>query len=317
MERDNTFHIPTDYLQAVQHAWSQYATFPGGENASYIPYLASVPAHLSAVAIVTCEGDVFSQGDVEYRFALESISKVCTLALALEDVGARAVQDKIGADPTGLPFNSVIALELHHGKPLSPLVNAGAMSAVSLIHASDRENRWARILAMQQQLAGAMITLSDEVNHSEQATNFHNRAIAWLLYSAGTMYCDAMEACDVYTRQCSTLINTVELATLGATLASGGVNPRTKTQVLKAANTPLILAEMTMEGMYGSSGDWAYTVGLPAKSGVGGGVVAVVPGVLGIAAFSPPLDEAGNSVRGQKMVASVAHQLGYNLYRGG
>lgn len=157
--------------------------------------------------------------------------KVCTLALALEDVGPQAVQDKIGADPTGLPFNSVIALELHGGKPLSPLVNAGAIATTSLINAENIEQRWQRILHIQQQLAGEQVALSDEVNQSEQTTNFHNRAIAWLLYSAGYLYCDAMEACDVYTRQCSTLINTVELATLGATLAAGGVNPLTHKRV--------------------------------------------------------------------------------------
>ncbi|AHM72115.1 glutaminase A [Yersinia hibernica] len=301
--------------QVVKDAYSQYSTLAGGENASYIPYLASVPSQLAAVAIVTVDGDIISQGDADFRFALESISKVCSLALALEDIGPQAVQDKIGADPTGLPFNSVIALELHNGKPLSPLVNAGAMSTVSAIKASSREERWARILDMQQQLVGAPIALSDEVNHSEQTTNFHNRAIAWLLYSAQTMYCDPMEACDVYTRQCSTLLNTIELATMGATFAAGGINPVTKKRVLTATNTPFILAEMTMEGLYGSSGDWAYTVGLPGKSGVGGGILAVVPGVMGIAAFSPPLDPVGNSVRGQKMVASVAQQLGYNLYK--
>lgn len=300
--------------QAASDAFSQYSTFSGGENASYIPFLANVPGELAALAIVTVDGDVISQGDAQYRFALESISKVCTLALALEDVGPQAVQDKIGADPTGLPFNSVMALELHNGKPLSPLVNAGAMSTVSLVKAINPEDRWLRILAMQQQLAGAPIALSDEVNESEQTTNFHNRAIAWLLYSADAMYCDPLEACDVYTRQCSTLLNTVELATMGATLAAGGINPMTKKRVLTASNTPYILAEMMMEGMYGSSGDWAYTVGLPAKSGVGGGIVTVVPGVMGIAAFSPPLDSGGNSVRGQKMAAAVARQLGYNLF---
>ncbi|MGT3164320.1 glutaminase A [Yersinia enterocolitica] len=300
----------------VKDSYSQYSTLAGGANASYIPYLASVPSQLAGLAIVTIDGDIISQGDTDFRFALESISKVCSLALALEDIGPQAVQDKIGADPTGLPFNSVIALELHNGKPLSPLVNAGAMSTVSAIKASNREDRWARILDMQQQLVGAPIALSDEVNHSEQTTNFHNRAIAWLLYSAQAMYCDPMEACDVYTRQCSTLLNTIELATMGATFAAAGVNPVTKEQVLTASNTPFILAEMTMEGMYGSSGDWAYTVGLPGKSGVGGGILAVVPGVMGIAAFSPPLDPVGNSVRGQKMVASVAQQLGYNLYKG-
>ncbi|CQJ17023.1 TPA: glutaminase A [Yersinia enterocolitica] len=302
--------------QVVKDSYSQYSTLAGGENASYIPYLASVPSQLAGLAIVTIDGDIISQGDADFRFALESISKVCSLALALEDIGPQAVQDKIGADPTGLPFNSVIALELHNGKPLSPLVNAGAMSTVSAIKASNREDRWARILDMQQQLVGAPIALSDEVNHSEQTTNFHNRAIAWLLYSAQAMYCDPMEACDVYTRQCSTLLNTIELATMSATFAAAGVNPVTKKQVLTASNTPFILAEMTMEGMYGSSGDWAYTVGLPGKSGVGGGILAVVPGVMGIAAFSPPLDPVGNSVRGQKMVASVAQHLGYNLYKG-
>lgn len=306
---------PLHLQQVVINAYSQFSSLTGGENASYIPYLASVSDHLSAAVIVTVDGDVFSQGDSEYRFALESISKICTLALALEDVGPDEVKKKVGADPTGMPFNSVIALELHNGKPLSPLVNAGAMSTVSLIKASDRENRWLRILDMQQNLAGAPVELSNEVNQSEQTTNFHNRAIAWLLYSAGFMYCDPMEACDVYTRQCSTLFNTIELATLGATFAAGGINPRTKKRVLTKSNIPFILAEMTMEGLYGSSGDWAYEVGLPSKSGVGGGILAVVPGVMGIAAFAPPLDPAGNSVRGQKMVASIARQLGYNLYR--
>ncbi len=301
--------------QAVDQAYRQYGTLSGGKNADYIPYLASVPSQLAAVAVVTREGTVYCAGDSGYRFALESISKVCTLALAMEDVGPDAVQEKIGADPTGLPFNSVMALELHGGKPLSPLVNAGAMASVSLIKADDREQRWQRILAIQQQLAGEAVVLSDEVNQSEQTTNFHNRAIAWLLYSAGAMYCDPMEACDVYTRQCSTLIDTVELATLGATLAAGGVNPRSGRRVLQTDNVPYILAEMTMEGLYGRSGDWAYRVGLPGKSGVGGGILAVVPGVMGIAAFSPPLDEAGNSVRGQKMVADVAARLGYNLYK--
>lgn len=305
---------PQRIQQAVDLAFSNYSTLPGGKNADYIPYLAQVPESLSAVVVVTREGAIYSAGDSQYRFALESISKVSTLALALEDIGPDAVQEKIGASPTGLPFNSVMALELHNDKPYSPLVNAGAMSAASLITATDKEQRWQRILEMQQQLAGAAVALSDEVNHSEQSTNFHNRAIAWLLYAAGTLYSDPMEACDVYTRQCSVLFNTIELATLGATLAAGGLNPVSQQQVIQSSNVRYILAEMMMEGMYGASGDWAYRVGLPAKSGVGGGIVAVVPGVMGIAAFSPPLDAEGNSVRGQKMVAEVAKQLGYNLF---
>jgi glutaminase len=301
--------------RAVNDAYARYASLEGGANANYIPYLAGVPSKLAGLAAVTVDGTVVKAGDTDYAFAIESISKVFTLALALEDVGPETVRAKIGADPTGLPFNSVMALELHGGRPLSPLVNAGAMSTVSLIKAGSREERWARILEMQGKLAGREIKLSDEVNQSEQTTNFHNRAIAWLLYSAGTMYCDPMEACDVYTRQCSTLIGTVDLATMGATLASGGVNPVSGQRVLTASNVPHILAEMSMEGLYTSSGDWAYTVGLPGKSGVGGGILAVVPGVMAIAGFSPPLDPVGNSVRGQKMVAAVAHALGLSLYR--
>ncbi|WP_227430195.1 glutaminase A [Psychrobacter sp. I-STPA6b] len=286
----------------------------GGKNASYIPYLASVPAQLSALAVVTAEGEVYASGDSDYGFAIESISKVATLALALEDKGSETVRRKVGDSPTGLPFNSVMALELHQDKPLSPLVNAGAMATTSIIEAKDKEERWARILDFQRQMASERVVLSDEVNESEQTTNFHNRAIAWLLYSAEHMFCDPMEACEVYTRQCSTLINTVDLATMAATLAAGGKNPISQKQVIKPQNIPHILAEMMMEGFYEKSGDWAYTVGLPSKSGVGGGIMAVVPNVMGIAAFSPPLDSAGNSVRGQKMVHELAHTLGLNLF---
>lgn len=301
-------------IQAVHQVHQHYGQIPGGKNADYIPFLATVPEHLSALAVVTTDGEVIQAGDAEYRFAIESISKVCTMALALEDLGPQVIQEKIGAEVTGLPFNSIMALELHGGKPLSPLVNAGAMSAVSLIKAQDIEERWERILTMQRAMGSTEIELCTTLNTSEQSTNFHNRSIAWLLYSAGYMYCEPMQACDVYTRQCSTLLNTVELATIGATLANQGRNPISKKQVITPTNIPHILAEMMMEGFYERSGSWAYTVGLPSKSGVGGGIVTVVPGVMGIAAFSPPLDEAGNSVRGQKMAAALAQTLGYNLF---
>ena len=299
----------------VDSAHAQYGKAPGGANADYILFLANIPSDLAAVAVVTAQGQCASAGDAQYRFAIESISKVCTLALALEDMGRQVVQEKIGVSPTGLPFNSVMALELHGDKPLSPLVNAGAMAAASLVKAASREERWQRILDMQRRLGAKDIVMSDELNNSEQTTNFHNRGIAWLLFAAGYMYCDPMEACDVYTRQCSTLLTTVELATIGATIAAKGRNPLTGEQVLKPENCACIMAEMTMEGMYDSSGAWAYTVGLPGKSGVGGGILTIVPGIMGIAAFSPPLDPVGNSVRGQKMAAFVARELGYNLYK--
>lgn len=305
---------PTQLQSLVNRVHANHKHNTGGQNASYIPYLARVPSTLCALAVMTPDGSVFAAGDSDYRFAIESISKVPTLALALEDAGADAVQQKIGANPTGLAFNSVMALELHGGKPQSPLVNAGAMSSVSMINAQDAEQRWQRILHMQRELLGAEVELSAEVNDSEQTTNFHNRAIAWLMYADGTMYADPMEVCDVYTRQCSTLVTTTALATMAATLAARGRNPKSGKQVLNGDHVSRILAEMTMEGLYDSSGDWAYSVGIPAKSGVGGGLMAVAPGKLGIAAFSPPLDPVGNSVRAQKMVADVAAQLHLNLY---
>jgi len=307
--------LSPDLVQkAVTEAHSKFASTPGGANASYIPYLASVPSQLFGVAVVTADGLVYEAGDTRYGFAIESISKVFTLALVTELIGPEALREKVGADPTGLPFNSVMALEMHGGKPLSPLVNAGAIATASLVPGDTADGCWAKILDVQSRFAGRTVALSDEVNTSEQTTNFHNRAIAWLLYSAGTCYSDPMRAVDVYTRQCSTLITAVDLATMGATLASGGINPTTKQRVVVPKNVPHVLAEMTMEGLYTASGDWAYTVGLPGKSGVGGGILAVAPGKLAIAAFSPPLDSAGNSVRGQLAVADVARALGLNLY---
>lgn len=304
--------------KALQHlvdeTFQQFHGLPGGENASYIPYLASVPDELAALVIVTAKGDVYQAGDIEYRFAIESISKVATLALLMEDVGPEMVREKIGAEPTGLPFNSVLALCEHHDKPLSPLVNAGAMASVSLLKADSAEQRWQRIWDVQRRLTAGNVTLSDEINESEQTTNFHNRGIAWLLYAAGNCFCDPMEACEVYTRQCSTLVTCKDLAVMSATLANHGKNPISGEQVVTPENVAPILAEMTMEGLYDYSGDWAFEVGLPGKSGVGGGLLAVVPGKMGIAAFSPPLDESGNSVRAQRMIAQVAKSLNLNLY---
>ncbi|MBS7742407.1 MULTISPECIES: glutaminase A [unclassified Chelatococcus] len=308
--------IDKDLLgKAVSQAYADSKAMTGGANASYIPYLASVPSNLFGLALVTASGEVFTAGDAKFEFAIESISKVFTMALAMEEVGTKVFREKIGADPTGEAFNSVIALELHGDRPLSPLVNAGAIATTSLITAKDKEDRYQKILGIQSAFAGRSLSMSTEVNASEQSTNFHNRALAWLMQSAGAMYSEPMDAVDVYTRQCSTLITAVDLAIMGGTLAAGGVNPLSGERVIKAANVPPILAEMMMEGLYTASGDWAYTVGLPGKSGVGGGILAVMPGRYGIAAFSPPLDAVGNSVRGQFAVSKLVEQLGPSLFR--
>ncbi|MFE2043798.1 glutaminase A [Streptomyces sp. NPDC059477] len=301
--------------RTLNAAHADHAANTTGANADYIPSLSTVDPNLFGIAVVTVAGEVIEAGDSRHEFALESISKVFTLALAMEDVGPQVIRAKVGADPTGLPFGSVMALELHGDKPLTPLVNAGALSTTSLVRASTPSQRWQRILKTQRAFAGRDISLSKEVDASEQSTNFHNRAIAWLLYSAGAMYADPMETCEVYTRQCSTMVTTTDLAVMGATLAAGGTNPVTGHRVIRDTYIPRILAEMTMEGLYDTSGDWAYTVGLPGKSGVGGGLLAVAPGRLAIAAFSPPLDPVGNSVRGCAAIAQIAHDLGLNLYQ--
>ncbi|WP_318514396.1 glutaminase A [Photobacterium leiognathi] len=303
-----------DVAAVMQQAFDMHKDNKDGANASYIPFLASVPSDLCGLAFVSVTGEVIKIQDVDYKYAIESISKIMTLGLALEQSGADAVHSKIGADPTGLPFNSVMALELHDDKPLTPLVNAGAMATVSLIEAEDKEQRWQKILAFQSALAAADIELSEDVNQSEQTTNAHNRAMALLLESSNRIYSDPLEACDVYTRQCSTLFNTVELATVGATFANGGKNPVSGKQLVSPENTAHILAEMMMEGLYDTSGDWAYDVGLPGKSGVGGGLLTIIPNVGALAAFSPRLDQFGNSVRGQLMIKHVAQTMGWNLF---
>jgi glutaminase len=300
--------------QAVDAAHLKYKNKRGGKNARYIPALAEVDPQLLGICVATVEGQTFSAGDADREFALESISKVFTAALAINQVGARAFHRKVGADPTGAAFNSVLALELHNNKPMSPMVNAGAMTATSLVSATDTDDRWRQILEIQSNFAGRPITVSEQIADSERATNYQNRAIAWLLLCGGYMYCDPMDAVDIYTLQCSTLVTTVDLAMMGATLANGGVNPLTAQRVIARANVPPVLALMAMEGLYTASGDWAYTVGLPAKSGVGGGLVAVSPGKLAIAAYSPPLDKAGNSVRAQAAITDIAHTLELGLF---
>ena len=299
--------------QALNEAHQHFAGSHHGKNASYIPYLASVPSHLFGISIMFCDGSHAEIGHSDYPFAIESISKVFTLAQAMEEVGPLALRRKIGCDPTGEPFNSVVALELHKGRPLNPFVNAGAMATVSLLEAESAQARWNKIQGVYNAFAGRELKVNQEVYQSEAGSNQHNRGIAWLLQSYGFMYADPMESCDVYTRQCSVEITCNDLANMGATLANAGVHPISGKRVMDAKNVPQILAEMTMNGLYDTTGDWLYKVGLPGKSGVGGGILAVVPGVCAIATFSPPLDAAGNSVRGQLAAEHLSRALNLSL----
>jgi glutaminase len=285
-----------------------------GKNADYIPYLAQVDSKLFGIAVVTTDNKVYTLGDVNFLFSIQSISKVFTLALAMQEATPETVFARVGSEPTGRPFNSVQAvvdMPTHTG---NPLVNAGAIATTSLITGKDAKEKWNKILSYYSRAAGAELKLIDEVYQSEAATNQGNRALAALLLKYERIYSDPLEAVDIYTKQCSVGVSVKQLAQMGATLANSGINPVTGEQVMRSADVPHILATMTMAGLYDGSGGWAWQVGLPAKSGVGGGILAVVPGKGAIAAFAPPLDESGNSVKAQKAISWVAKKLSINLF---
>ncbi len=309
-----TTHSNNDLLAAMQEAHAEFASCRDGKNASYIPALAEAPPENFGIAAVTVEGEEFAVGDAETPFAIESISKAFNLALAMDVHGPRELRAKIGAEATGEPFNSVIALELHHGKPLTPLVNAGAMAAVSLIPGEHGDEVWERIAGRLELFAGAPLSVNEEVYRSEAETNHHNKGIAWLLKSYGYLYNDPDTTVDLYTRMCSLNVTTKQLALMGASYARGGVNPVTGKRTVQKKCVPEILADMVMEGLYTEAGDWLYANGLPAKSGVGGGIVCVVPGRLALAAYSPPLDAAGNSVRAMRALTRIIRKLGLNPF---
>jgi glutaminase len=298
----------------VREAYEKFRSDTNGKNADYIPYLAQVDSKLFGVAVVSTDNHVFEIGDVKYSFSIQSISKVYTLALAMEELGYDKVFQRIGSEPTGRAFNSVLAvvdMPTHTG---NPLVNAGAIATTSLVSGSKEDEKWNKILDFYGKVAGEKLVLIQDVYKSEAATNAGNKALAMLLAKYERIYADPIESVDIYTKQCSVGVNTTQLARMGAVLSNNGKNPATGEQVIKTVDVPYILSTMTMAGLYDSSGSWAWHVGLPAKSGVGGGIVAVVPGKGAIAVFAPRLDDAGNSVKAQKVIEYVADKLDYNLF---
>ena len=298
----------------VREAYDKFRSDTSGKNADYIPYLAQVDSRLFGVAVVTTDNQEVALGDVNYSFSIQSISKVYTLALAMAELGADKVFDRIGSEPTGRAFNSVPAvvdMQTHTG---NPLVNAGAIATTSLISGNNADERWNKILDFYSKVAGEKLSLIEEVYKSEAATNAGNKALSMLLAKYERIYADPFESVDIYTKQCSVGVNTIQLARMGATLANNGVNPKTRDQVIKRVDIPYILSTMTMAGLYDGSGGWAWKVGLPAKSGVGGGIVAIAPGKGAIAVFGPRLDEAGNSVKAQRVIEHVARKLDYNIF---
>ncbi|WEJ90053.1 MAG: glutaminase A [Klebsiella huaxiensis] len=303
-----------DYASIIERAHQKYKSNHDGKVADYIPALATYSPDNFAITLATVDGKIYQVGDVKKAFPMESLSKVFTLALAMEQRGPQEVLDKLGANATGLPFNSGLAVELTKGAPENPLVNAGAMSTVSLVEAKDKTDRWNKILNNLNAWADASLTVNEPVFKSEMETNQHNQALAMLMNSYNSFYGDTQEAVEIYTRQCSVDITVEQLAKMGAVLANKGQSPFNGKQLLNENYVPQVLAEMAIAGLYDGSGKWLYTVGIPAKSGVGGGMVAVVPGQYAIAVYSPPLDEAGNSVRAQQTIEYVAHATQANLF---
>ena len=299
---------------AVREAYEKFRSDTSGKNADYIPYLAQVDSKLFGIAVVSTDNQVFELGDVKYSFSIQSISKVFTLALAMEELGYDKVFQRIGSEPTGRAFNSVTAVVEMPTHTANPLVNAGAIATTSLISGKDANEKWNKILDFYSKVAGEKLVLIDEVYKSEAATNAGNKALSMLLAKYERIYADPFESVDIYTKQCSVGVNATQLARMGAVLANNGKNPATGEQVIKREDVPYILSAMTMAGLYDSSGSWAWHVGLPAKSGVGGGIVAIVPGKGAIAVFAPRLDEAGNSVKAQKVIEYVGDKLDYNIY---
>lgn len=306
-----------DLESVVKEAYEKLKGLKGGKNADYIPFLAKIDPDLFGIAVCTPSGDVIEAGDTDYVFGIESISKVHTAVLILEQYGAEAVLKQIGADATGLPFNSIMAILMENDHPSTPLVNAGAISADSMVKpVGDAEAKWKAITRNMTDLCGSELKLLDELYKSESETNYNNRAIAWLLKNYNRIYDDPDMSLDLYTRHCSMGVTAKQLAIAGCTIANRGKNPVTGKQVFKESLMPNIISLIAAVGFYEHTGDWIYTSGIPAKTGVGGGVMGMLPGVLGIAAFAPPLDDAGNSVRAQAAIQYITRELGVNVFSG-
>jgi glutaminase len=306
------------YREALIQAHKEWKGLTEGKNADYIPALAKVDPNLFGIALVTAQGTVYEIGSSQSEFSIQSVSKPFTLARAIDAVGLEAVQQRIGVNATGQKFNSILAIELNQSQKRpaagNPFVNAGAIATVDILPATNATEKWDVILGMYSAFAGRRLQVNQEVYRSETETNTHNQAIVALLKDYEVIKGEPAEALDLYTRQCSVNVNARDLAIMGATLANGGKNPVTRQQIVKPETASRVLAVMATAGLYETTGDWMAATGSPAKSGVGGGIVAVMPGRYAIATFAPPLDEAGNSVRGQKAIESIIKRLGGGVF---
>ena len=303
-----------DYQAAVNAAYAKFKDLKEGKNADYIPALAEVDPNIYGIALVTVDGKVYTAGDIASEVSIQSISKVFTMAKVMDEQGADAIEKNMGVDATGQVFNSINAVEQYRGSEMNAMVNPGAITATSMVSGGDRATVWNKILAYYSDFAGRPLAVNQPVFKSEAETNQRNQAISMLMYAYGHIKENPLQACDIYTEQCAVNVNAKDLAMMAATLAAGGKNPVSGKQVMNGANVPKVLAVMATAGLYDDSGKWLFQTGLPAKSGVGGGILAVSPGKFGVAVISPPLDAAGNSVKAQKTIAEISNAVGGNPY---
>ena len=305
---------------ALKAAYDKYLTLQEGKNADYIPALAKVDPNVFGIALVTTDGKVYTTGDITTEVSIQSISKVFTMAQVIQEQGLDQISKTIGVDATGARFNSIIAVEgvrtvVGTGAPeMNPLVNAGAISSTGMVKGANADEIWNKIIGIHNDCAGRQLTVLQDVYKSESDSNQRNQAIGALMLAYGYIKSDWERAVDLYTRQCSIGVNAKDLASMAGTLANGGKNPVTGKQVIDAEKVPGVLAVMATAGLYDDSGKWLFATGLPAKSGVGGGLIAISPGKFGIAVISPPLDDAGNSVKAQKAITDISNALDGNPY---
>ena len=312
----STGHLPTPeaITALITEAHARYKSNTGGNNSQVYRALARTPRELFGICVAGTSGRVYTIGDTDYEFTIMSVSKPFVFALVCQEIGAKQAREMLGANATGLPFDSFIAVERSADGRTNPMVNAGAIATTSLVPGKTFDAKWHFICDGLTRFAGRNLTLNEEVYASASQTNHGNQNIARLLQSFGRIYINPVEATDLYTKQCSLNVSARDLAVMGATLADGGVNPLTKERVVDAAVCHYALAVMTTAGLYETSGDWLYDVGLPGKSGISGGIVTVSPGKGGLGTFAPPLDSAGNSVKGQLVAEFLSHRLGMDLF---
>ncbi len=297
---------------ALNEAYSKFQNVTEGKNADYIPALAEVDSKIFGIALITVDGNVYTKGDLTSVVSIQSISKVFTLASVIDNLGPDVVASKIGVDATGMRFNNAEFVERNKGKQGNPLVNAGAIATTSMINGADYNEKWNTIMSVMEGFAGDKLEVNQPVYESEAATNQHNQALAFLMASFESMSWDNLQTTDLYTKQCAINVNAKNLGMMAATLANGGTNPVTNTKVVSPETVAHVLAVMSTAGLYDDSGIWLYNAGVPAKSGVGGGIIAVVPGKFGIAVIAPPLDDAGNSVKAQLSIEYIINKLKAN-----